>query len=129
VTGKIIPFETKLQREDSRLAVRKQREEATRRKLLPLVVIVCEVHRVSTEDLLDAQNKHPTVVLARDLVRWLGWSKLHVGTSHLAAALNQSRTGAAQALPRLKKKMLTEAFRRQVECVEKMLDAAIQVKR
>jgi hypothetical protein len=123
VTAQLIPIRAL---EDKRLTVRKAREEATRRKLLPLVVIVCEVHRVTADDLLDSQNKHPTVVLARDLVRWIGWSRFHVGTSHLAMALNQSRAGAAQALPRLKKKMLTEAFRRQVECVEKMLDAAVK---
>jgi hypothetical protein len=124
VKGQIIPFETKLQREDKRLVMRKQREEATRRKLLPLIVVVCEVHRVTTDDLLDSSNKHPTVVLARDLVRWLGWSKFHVGTSYLAMALNQSRAGAAQAIPRLKAKLeSTSGFKRSVECIEKLLDA------
>jgi hypothetical protein len=110
-------------REDKRLAARKSREDASRRKLMPLIVIVCETYRVSTEELLDSRNVHPTVILARDITRWLGWSKLHVGTTYLATALRQDRVSAAQALARIRKKLEKAEFRRQVECVEKQLDA------
>ena len=125
--GKLIPFEVALKREDRRLSERKAREENVRRKLLPLMVTVCETYKVTADDILDAQNKHPTVVMARNIVRWLGWSRFHVGTTYLAVALNQSRVSTGQMMPRLKKRYAeSPEFRRQVECVEKLLDAVVK---
>jgi hypothetical protein len=126
-TSNVIPLSTALKREDRRLAERRAREDNARRKLMPLVVIACETFRVTADDLLDSQNKHPTVMLARDTVRWLGYTRLHVGTTYLAAALNQHRVGAAHALARIKKKLeASEGFRRHVECIEKLYDAQVR---
>jgi hypothetical protein len=126
--GKLIPIGVALQREDRRLAARQQREDQARRKLLPLIVIVCETYRVSTEDLLDSRNLHPTVVQARDIVRWLGYHRLHVGNTYMATALSQHRTGSARDfLPRIRAKYeKSAAFRQAVGVVEKLLDAAVK---
>lgn len=126
-TGKLIPFDVVRQREDKRLVQRKEREDAVKRKLLPIVVLVCETYRVSTDDLLDAGNIHPTLVMARDIIRWLGYQRLHIGTTYLALALNQQRAGSGDMITRIRKKLDKSAeFRRQVACIEALYDAQVK---
>jgi hypothetical protein len=119
----VIPITVAKQREDKRLAIRQARAEKVRRKLLPLVVIVCETFSVAADDLIDPGNRHPVVVMARDIVRWVGYHKLHVGITDLNQALGQSGTvNSRDIIPRITKKLeKSAAFARQVACVEALL--------
>lgn len=123
--SKVIPFDVALQREDRRLAQRRERVAATRRKLLPIMVLVCETYSVTPDEVCDSSNRHPKVLLARDIVRWLGWSRLHIGTTYLGAALNQDHTTVRTAVRRLQGKQKPD-FVRQVECIEKLYDAQVK---
>lgn len=122
----VVPFDVTKKRADRRLEKRVAGVEKARRKLLPVVVIVCETFHVSADDLIDPQNRHPVVMMARDIARWIGYHRLHIGVSVLDAALGQNGTKSRDVIGRIEKKLATKpAFKRQLECAEKLYEAQV----
>ena len=122
--GQLIPFDVALRRENKRLEERKRREENARKKLMPLIMIVCETYQIQLEDLLDSSNYHPTITRGRELVRLIGYRKLHVGPTYLAVVLQQHRIGSSNVVGRARKKYETSPeFRAIVDAIEARIDA------
>lgn len=96
-------YDEALVREDRRVAERRVLVEGARRKLLPVMVAVCEVYGVSAGDILDSQNKHSHVILARNVVTYLGWEKCKLGPGILADVLEKSRPETSKKISKLRR--------------------------
>lgn len=110
-------------REDRRVARQNAECEAARRKLMPVMVIVCETYGVTPDDLL-SQSHHPHVVTARNIVTWLGWDHCKIGTNCLARILKKDRTATSKKLTQLRAEVsrgVRSSFGRQVDAVLRKL--------
>lgn len=95
-----LTFYEALKREDRRVRIRREEMERARRKLLPVVVAVCEIYGVSPDDIL-SRSVHPDVVMARNIVIWLGYSRYKIGPGILSKILNKSRPELSKKIKRL----------------------------
>lgn len=116
-------FDEVKSREDRRVAERRKEEDRARRNLMPIMVAVCETYRVTPDDIMSS-NIHADVVMARNIVVYLGWERCKIGPRILGSILNKDQTHVSKQVSKLKIAMVTKAsFYRQVHHVMKRIRA------
>ncbi len=108
---------TRPDRETRRVADRQAQQERARRRLLPVMTAACEVYGVTPDDIL-SRSVHPDVLLARDVVEFLGWQRCKIGPGILADILRKSRPEISKKLARLRASARLEPeFQRAIDLV------------
>lgn len=102
-------FADALAREDRRVDRRKMDLAVARRRLLPYLVAVCEVYRVSAEDLLCSWNRHVEVVRARDVIAFLAFEKCRLSSGVVAALLQKDRADTSKRITRVRHRAVDDA--------------------
>lgn len=109
------------EREDRRVAERKKDEERARRTLMPVMVAVCETYGVTPDDII-SRSVHRDVVMARNIVIYLGWDRCKIGPTILASILSKDRSDISHKLPKLKSSFARgRSFHQQVSHVTRRI--------
>lgn len=106
--------------EDLRCARRKALIEHSQKRIVPLVAKTCEFYDVTPGDIL-ADNRHPVVRLARNVIVFLGYTRYHIPATALCEILQRSQ--GRQLIKRVEKHFVKDPeFRAAVAAIELKLE-------